>query len=443
MKKLWKIASALLLTGILAISVSAAEWITSDINSVLDDAPDWYSEDTAEDLEIWDLGDSNACSGAQDAYPSGYVYLKDKGLGDFNVPFEVSESGNYNIGFVLMAWSKSVPRSTNFSIDGAESIYLSFDYADEDQYSEQFVTGPSIYLEKGEHTLTLSLSSDFDNTNVKSLYFDKFFFALATEDTATTATTAEPAADEITYYTDYPEDIEGDEILFATGDMDMLSGYDAKGGIGTDLYNLASGGSAYCLKRDTSTWYDFEVSEKTDVTFYVGYIARTGSNRGLDYAVDDPNGENRVFMDLVENDSLMYASATFTVEAGKHSFYLYAPTAMDDSSLKSCDVYTIELYGVPSVAEAVAEAVEEAPAEVVEEPVAEPVAEEPAVVEEVAVEEEPAVEEEVVTVEEPAVEAETVEEPTAETAPQTFDFGIFAAISALVSLVGYAFSKKR
>lgn len=78
MKKLWKIASALLLTGILAISVSAAEWITSDINSVLDDAPDWYSEDTAEDLEIWDLGDSNACSGAQDAYPSGYVYLKDQ-----------------------------------------------------------------------------------------------------------------------------------------------------------------------------------------------------------------------------------------------------------------------------------------------------------------------------------------------------------------------------
>lgn len=140
---------------------------------------------------------------------------------------------------------------------------------------------------------------------------------------------------------------------------------------------------------------------------------------------------------------MMYASATFTVEAGKHSFYLYAPTAMDDSSLKSCDVYTIELYGVPSaVAATESEAVAEETA--TEEVAVEPADEEaPAEVEEVTVEEE-AAEEEVVTIEEPVVTAEPVaEEPTEKTAPQTFDFGIFAAISALVSLAGYAFSKKR
>lgn len=441
MKKLWKLAAAFTLTAALALSVGAAEWITTEVSDTLDEAPDWYSEDTAEDLELWDMGDTNANNGTQPSYASGYVFLKDKGLGNFEVPFDIEESGNYNIGFVLMAWSKSVPRSTNFAIDDSAPIYLCYDYADEDQYSEQFVTGPSIYLEKGEHTLILSLASDFDDSTVKSLYFDKFFFAPATEAEAAAPATeaaAETTAAEITYYEDYP-DVEGDELVYATGDMNMLSGYDAKGGIGTDLFNLAAGGTAYCLKRDTSTWYDFEVSEKTDVTFYVGYIARTGSNRGLDYAIDDPNGENRVYMDLVENDSQMWASATFTVEAGKHSFYLYAPTDMDDSTLKSCDVYTIELYGVPSAAEATA--TEEVTPEpiAVEEPV---VIEEPAVEEPVAVEE-PAVEETVV-VEEPAVEEPVVEETVVEeTAPQTFDLGIISAISAVISLLGYALSKKR
>ena len=158
------------------------------------------------------------------------------------------------------------------------------------------------------------------------------------------------AADGVQEFTTYTEspDTPGEELLFVTGDMDELTGYDAKGGIGVDLYNLASGGTAYCLKNDTSTWYDFEVSEKTDVTFYIGYIARPGSNRGIDYSVDDPKGEHRVFIDLEESADQQWVSGTFTVEAGKHTFYLYAPTGMDDSNLKSCDVYTIELYGNPA-----------------------------------------------------------------------------------------------
>ena len=163
---------------------------------------------------------------------------------------------------------------------------------------------------------------------------------------------------EFTTYTESP-DTPGEELLFVTGDMDELTGYDAKGGIGVDLYNLASGGTAYCLKNDTSTWYDFEVSEKTDVTFYIGYIARPGSNRGIDYSVDDPKGEHRVFIDLEESADQQWVSGTFTVEAGKHTFYLYAPTGMDDSSLKSCDVYTIELYGNPASDSAAATAAED------------------------------------------------------------------------------------
>jgi hypothetical protein len=248
------------------------------------------------------------------------------------------------------------------------------------------------------------------------------------------AAEAPAAAAEFVTYTEYPE-MTGTELVYATGDMDMLSGYDAKGGIGVDLFNLASGGTSYCLKRDTSAWYDFEVAEKTDVTFYVGYIARDGSNRGLDYAVD---GGARIFMDLAESAEQQWVSATFTVDAGKHSFYLYAPTGMDDSTLKSCDIYTIELYGTPAAAEepAPAPVVEEAPA-VEEVPAEEPAAEE-APAEEVPVEEpaEEIVEEEVV--EEAPAAAAVVEE-----APQTFDFGVIAAISALVSLAGFSLTKKR
>ncbi len=90
-----------------------------------------------------------------------------------------------------------------------------------------------------------------------------------------------------------------------------------------------------------------------------------------------------------------------------------------------------------------APAEEPAPAPVVEEA---PAAEEPAVEEVVEVPaEEPAVEE---LVEAPVEEVvEEVEAPAAEEvveeAPETFDFGVIAAVAALVSAAGYALSKKR
>ncbi len=103
------------------------------------------------------------------------------------------------------------------------------------------------------------------------------------------------------------------------------------------------------------------------------------------------------------------------------------------------DVAEVELYGYavdgtnPGVVEAAP--VEEAP--VVEEPVVEaPVEEAPA--EEVVVEEP--------VVEEPAEEApvaEEVVEEVVEEAAQTFDFGVIAAVAALISAAGYAISKKR
>lgn len=91
--------------------------------------------------------------------------------------------------------------------------------------------------------------------------------------------------------------------------------------------------------------------------------------------------------------------------------------------------WLLNLGGIPE-GEVVAEepAAEEAPAEeAVEEVVEEPV-----------VEETPAEE----AVEETVVE-EVVEETVVEEAPQTFDFGIAAAVAAVASLAGFAVSKKR
>ncbi|MGN1345864.1 MAG: PA domain-containing protein [Eubacteriales bacterium] len=80
---------------------------------------------------------------------------------------------------------------------------------------------------------------------------------------------------------------------------------------------------------------------------------------------------------------------------------------------------------------------------------AEPAAEEPEVAEAAPVEETPAAEEPVVeepvVAEAPAAEetVETVVETPVTEAAQTFDFGVIAAVAAIVSAAGYAVSKKR
>ena len=431
MKKYLGVILSCLICVLLLVPASATSWITSELTNELDSCPDWVNNATVVEFEdSFKEGATNALMGGQMDF--GYVFLKDNGLGDYTVEFTVDKDGVYNIGFKLMAWCKSVPRSTNVKVDDADWVYVMYDYNDEDQYSDHYWTGLSAELTKGKHTFTLSLASDFDNTNVKSLYFDNFFYAYAGEAGSASAALAAPASDaEYDTYQAYPDDrAQGDELVFATGGQEWASGYDAKGGIGVDLFNFADGGNAYCPKNDTCVWYDFEVKEKTDVTFIIDYIARDGgANRGVDYAVDGANGANRVFIDLVESSEHQWVVGTFTVEAGKHSFYVYAPSGMDDTTLKSCDVYGIELYGNPAAVVVTEEPVTEVPEpasepETVSEPAAEPETEAEIVVEPITV-----------PVSEPA--------ETAERAPQTFDAALMSAAAAVLSLAGFTLSKKK
>ncbi len=186
----------------------------------------------------------------------------------------------------------------------------------------------------------------------------------------------------------------GDEILNVNGDQNNIAGY--KGEIGTNLFNLAPGGSAFCCKMDTNVWYEFKAPVDGTITFVIDYIARDGgANRGLDWSLDDMDGTKRVFMDLEESADHRFVSDSFDVTAGTHTFHVYAPTGMDDSTLKSCDVYNVALYFEAA----------------------------------------------------PETEAETVapaeEAPVVEAAPQTFDVVTVAAVAAVVSLAGFAVSKKR
>ena len=205
MKKYLSILIAAVLCVLLLVPVgAAAEWVSKDLVSQLDDFPEWVMD--ADEIHFAEQypgdGKTNAHYGSDTAFE--YVYLKADDLGDFTVEFSVKEDGLYNIGFKLMAWSKSVLRSTNVKIDDSEWIYIGYDYNDDDQYSEQYWTGLTMNLTKGTHTCTLSLAPDFDNTNVKSLYFCDLLVGYAGEAAAVEAA-AETEAPETEAETTAPE----------------------------------------------------------------------------------------------------------------------------------------------------------------------------------------------------------------------------------------------
>lgn len=189
MKKYLSIIMAAVLCVLLLVPVgAAAEWVSKDLVSQLDDFPEWVMD--ADEINFAEQYPGDGMTNAHIGYGSSfnYVYLKADDLGDFTVEFSVKEDGLYNIGFKLMAWSKSVLRSTNVKIDDSEWIYIGYDYNDEDQFSEQYWTGLTMNLTKGTHTCTLSLAPDFDNTNVKSLYFCDLLVGYAGEAAAVEAT---------------------------------------------------------------------------------------------------------------------------------------------------------------------------------------------------------------------------------------------------------------
>ena len=448
MKKFLSILVVTLVCAALLIPVSATEWYKKDLTNSLDSYPDWVDDATTEYfVDSWEDGKSNAMSGSNSGFD--YVYLKDLGLGDYTVEFNVKEDGYYDIGFMLMAWSKSVLRSTNVTIDDAEPVYVGYDYKDEDQFSEHYWTGLQAYLTKGAHKFTLSLASDFDNTNVKSLYFVDFFYnfigkdAPAAETPAEETKTEEPSAAAsaiaMVDYIDYtPTD-----VAVSTGAFDTIEEAAASVEL-TPItgYEFVIGTASVSDTEDAGALWDDDVTTKFCVadsnqfpTISVAKLSAPATVSGIAFATANDNskyvGRNpfewAVFVsaDGANWTQLAYGDDTFLEDV---DFTYYATKTQTVENIQYVKFQSEGgLAGVFQMSEVVLLAGEgtAAPA-----PAEEPKAEEPA--------ETPAE-----TVETPAeAPAETVETPV-ETAPQTFDAAVIAAVAAAVSLAGYAVLKKR
>jgi hypothetical protein len=202
MKKVFAITLVVIFTVTMMSPVSALDLYSNTVNNVFDDLPSQYANATIIPFgEYWTEGATNARHGSVTGQLNDfdYVYLKADGLGDFTVTFTADKAGLYDFGFTVMGWTASVLRSTNVKIDDSDFVYLAYDYAEENQYHNQYWYGISAVLEAGEHTVTLSLADDFDDTNVKSLYFTNFFYIqtelpAAQADTSAAATEAAEAA---------------------------------------------------------------------------------------------------------------------------------------------------------------------------------------------------------------------------------------------------------
>lgn len=195
MKKSFLVIFLAVLFVIMASPVAATSLKTSTVLNNFDTLPSEFenAEFINFDKDYVD-GTTNAIRGSATSDYS-YVYLKEAGLGDYSIKFSVPEDGTYEFVIRLMGWSKSVTRSTDVRIDDSEKVYFAYDYEDADQYKAQYWTGISVDLTAGEHTITLSLSSDFDNATVKSLYFRDFAF-IKVENKETVAPETEAPATE-------------------------------------------------------------------------------------------------------------------------------------------------------------------------------------------------------------------------------------------------------
>ena len=192
MKKLTALLMTALLLCTMMVPVSALEWIDNEVVDAFSEEPDWYGDAKIIEFEDhWTDGATNANKNNQG--DRHYIFLKQKNLGDFTMTFTVDKDGIYNFGFELMGWKKSVLRTTNVKIDDAEWVRIGYDYEDTTENVDHFWSGLSAELKAGEHTVTLSLTSDFDDSTVKSLYFDNFFYAY--EGPAAVETEAETVAE--------------------------------------------------------------------------------------------------------------------------------------------------------------------------------------------------------------------------------------------------------
>ncbi len=172
MKKFLALTLVVLLAFCSVLPMFAAE---KTMSNAFDKLPANFKNPTSIKLAaLWKDGATNAMHNTRGDFD--YIYLKNKGLGNFVVEFEVKEAGIYEFGFMLMGYKKGVPRTTNVQIDKGDVYRMEYDYTDADDNKKHYFYGIKQELSAGKHTMTLSLTSDFDDSKVKSLYIQDFFY---------------------------------------------------------------------------------------------------------------------------------------------------------------------------------------------------------------------------------------------------------------------------
>ena len=221
-----------------------------------------------------------------------------------------------------------------------------------------------------------------------------------------------------------------------------------------DIIGLAEGwggnpatGAAAAFDGDVNTFFDplgtgngwagIDAGEEMTLTKVVIHPRADNLARYYGAQIDASNDPDfadytTIFVSVDEAEAFDYIEidADDFDDNGSFRYFRYFNT------LSHGDVAEVELYGEPTGTAPDTDVTVETEAPVVE---TEPETEAPAETEAEVVETEAETEAEVVETEAPETEAEVVEEADA---PQTFDFGVVAAIAAVVSLAGYAVSKK-
>lgn len=175
MKKLLALAVGVMMAILMIVPVSAEVKMYNDKFKNQFGLPSGF--ENAEKIAFsasWKDGATNARHATSEGFD--YIFLKEDGKGDYTVEFEVDKDGIYTFAVRVMGWSKSVLRSTDFIIDDGPRCYMAYDYADDDKKKEQYFYGVQAMLKAGKHTATLSLSEDFDDSKVKSLYITDFLY---------------------------------------------------------------------------------------------------------------------------------------------------------------------------------------------------------------------------------------------------------------------------
>ena len=336
-----------------AADVPHGNWVNRDFTASFDD-PAWHESASDIDFEdYWADGETNARSGTY------YIYLKADGKGDFNVEFEVKDSGYYEFAVCLMAWQKSVPRATDIRIDSSDWIRLEFDYNDEDKELEQFITGLTIWLDKGTHNFTLTLPEGFDDTTLKTLYFDYFFYRFLGESAEIPAdaapASAAPAAPE-----GYPASGESGNFMMGTviGNETGWDGTAASGaasafdGNPATFFDPLGVGDGYCGMQFDEPYILEKVAILSRATFLDRFAGASieGSNDGEEWET------------LWESDDVAPSETEYNIVTDFENNYGYTMFRYINW-INHGDVAEVEFYGKPGKVDPPAKEEEPAPAE--------------------------------------------------------------------------------